>query len=150
MAERARDGGWSTREPEQAREALLAVRLLVLDVDGVLTDGSVNYLGAEELQSFHVRDGQGLVWLQRVGIELAWISGRGALATELRAKELGIRHLYLRCSDKEACLSELQTNLRLTPAVTIAMGDDLVDLGLAARAALLPPSIWSRGVDNAL
>ena len=88
--------------PTQAEleRRLSQVRLFALDVDGTLTDGGVVYLGGEELQRFCVRDGQGLVWLRRAGVELAWISGRGCEATRRRAEELGVQHLVLRCGDK--------------------------------------------------
>jgi 3-deoxy-D-manno-octulosonate 8-phosphate phosphatase (KDO 8-P phosphatase) len=116
--------------------ALAEARLLVLDVDGTLTDGRVAYLGDQELCVFHVHDGQGLVWLREAGIELAWISGRGAVAVERRARELGVRELFLRAGDKGRVLAELQQRLDIPPRSTVAMGDDLADLALAARAAL--------------
>ena len=117
--------------------ALAEARLLVLDVDGTLTDGRVAYLGDEELCTFDVHDGQGLVWLREAGLELAWISGRGSRAVERRARELGVRELHLRVGDKARVLAELQTRLDLAPAHTVAMGDDLADVALLARAALL-------------
>jgi 3-deoxy-D-manno-octulosonate 8-phosphate phosphatase (KDO 8-P phosphatase) len=116
--------------------ALAAARLVVLDVDGTLTDGRVAYLGEEELASFHVHDGQGLVWLREAGLELAWISGRGSRAVERRARELGVRELFLRVADKARALAELQARLSIAPAETVAMGDDLADLALAQGAAL--------------
>jgi 3-deoxy-D-manno-octulosonate 8-phosphate phosphatase (KDO 8-P phosphatase) len=116
---------------------LARVKLVVLDVDGTLTDGSVSYLGSEELVRFDVHDGLGLVWLARAGIQLAWISGRGSRAVEARAAELGVRELFLRVTDKLACLAELQARLALAPADTLAMGDDVVDLALRPRVAVL-------------
>lgn len=116
--------------------ALADARLLVLDVDGTLTDGRVAYLGDEELAVFHVHDGQGLVWLREAGLQLAWISGRGSRAVERRARELGVRELFLRAGDKGRVLAELQQRLDLAPRHTLAMGDDLPDLAFAARAAL--------------
>jgi len=116
---------------------LSEVRLLALDVDGTLTDGRVAYLGDEELCSFDVHDGQGLVWLREAGVQVAWISGRGSRAVERRAEELGVREVLLRVKDKARTLAELQARLDVAPAHTLAMGDDLADLGLARRAALL-------------
>ena len=75
---------------ELHRAALARARLLALDVDGVLTDGRVVYAGEMELQAFDVQDGQGLVWLRRAGVHVAWITGRGSPATEKRARELGV------------------------------------------------------------
>ena len=100
--------------------ALASARLLVLDVDGTLTDGRVAYLGDEELAVFHVHDGQGLVWLREAGVEIAWISGRGSRAVERRARELGVRELQLGVSDKARALTELQARLDLAPAHTVA------------------------------
>ncbi len=116
--------------------ALAAARLVVLDVDGTLTDGRVAYLGDEELCTFDVHDGQGLVWLREAGLELAWISGRGSRAVERRAAELGVRELFLRVGDKARVLGELQRRLDIAPAHTLAMGDDLADLALAGGAGL--------------
>ena len=122
--------------PEVA--AILArARLLALDVDGTLTDGGVRYLGDEELVRFDVKDGQGLVWVREAGVEVAWITGRGCKATEARAAELGVCELHLGTSAKAATLERIQRRLELGPQETIAMGDDLSDLALATRAALL-------------
>src|SRR5262245_36173259 len=71
------------------------IRLLVLDVDGVLTDGRITYTDSGvEIKSFHVRDGSGLVLWQRTGRQVAIISGRTSRAVEVRATELGIQLLY--------------------------------------------------------
>jgi 3-deoxy-D-manno-octulosonate 8-phosphate phosphatase (KDO 8-P phosphatase) len=115
---------------------LARIELVVLDVDGTLTDGSVNYLGGEELVRFDVHDGLGLVWLRRAEVTLAWISGRGSRAVECRAAELGVKELFLHVTDKLACLTALQERLALSPAATLAMGDDVVDLTLRPRVAL--------------
>jgi len=123
--------------PAQALERILAeARLLVLDVDGTLTDGRVSYVGDEELATFHVHDGLGLIWLRERGVHVAWISGRGSRAVERRARELGVRELHLGVKDKARVLDELQRRLDIAPAQTVVMGDDLADLGLAAHAAL--------------
>lgn len=119
------------------RDALRRAQLLALDVDGTLTDGRVVYVGETEQQSFCVRDGQGLVWLRRAGVKLAWISGRGCEATERRARELGVEYVHLRCKDKTAALESVQAELGIGPHETLAMGDDLPDLALASRASFL-------------
>lgn len=122
---------------DPALDPLLAgIRLAVFDVDGTLTDGGVVHGAASEVQRFSVRDGQGLAWLREAGVELAWISGRGCAATERRARELGVGHLFLRQGPKGAVLATLQTELGLGPEATLAMGDDLPDLALFARAAV--------------
>lgn len=118
------------------RARLAAARLVVLDIDGVLTDGRVVYGAEEELQAFDVRDGLGVKLLLREGLELAWISGRGCAATRRRAEELGVRELHLRTGPKGAVLAALQERLGVAPAETVAMGDDLPDLALAALAGV--------------
>jgi len=119
------------------RSAVLKrVRLVALDVDGVLTDGQVVYVGDEELQSFCVQDGQGIAWLRSHGIEVAWITGRGSRATERRAEELGVRELHMQSGSKAGVLDAVQKRLGISPEETVAMGDDLPDLGLASQSAL--------------
>ncbi len=122
--------------PKTLERILAEARLLVLDVDGTLTDGRVAFVGNEELAVFHVHDGQGLVWLREAGVQVAWISGRGSRAVERRARELGVRELHLGVQDKARVLAELQRRLDIAPEHTLAMGDELSDLALAARAAL--------------
>jgi len=125
-----------TAAASAVERALGAARLLALDVDGTLTDGRVSYFGTEELAVFHVHDGLGLVWLREAGVQLAWISGRGSRAVERRARELGVHELRLGVQDKARALDELQRQLDVAPEHTVAMGDDLSDLPMAARAAL--------------
>jgi 3-deoxy-D-manno-octulosonate 8-phosphate phosphatase (KDO 8-P phosphatase) len=118
---------------------LAGVRLLVLDVDGTLTDGRVVYAEGDgevhEVQAFHVHDGQGLSWLVQAGVAVVWISGRGSEATRRRAGELGVAELHLGVADKGAALADVQARLGLAPEHTAAMGDDLGDLALKQRAA---------------
>ncbi|MEM7305253.1 MAG: phenylphosphate carboxylase subunit delta [Planctomycetota bacterium] len=126
---------------EEHREVLARARLLALDVDGVLTDGRVVYVGSEELQAFHVLDGQGLRWLQRAGVEVTWITGRGCAATAKRAAELGVDELHMAAGNKRDVLAGVQARLGVSPRETVAVGDDAPDLALAAGAALFacPP-----------
>jgi 3-deoxy-D-manno-octulosonate 8-phosphate phosphatase (KDO 8-P phosphatase) len=114
-----------------------AIRLLVLDVDGVLTDGRL-YYGArgETLKVFDVRDGLGIVQLQRAGLAVAVISGRRSPMVTARCRELGVRHVLQGVSDKLAVLLELCTRLELTPAAVACVGDDLPDLPVMRAAAL--------------
>ena len=113
------------------------IRLLVLDVDGVLTDGRI-YMGAdgESLKVFHVRDGAGVVAAVRAGIAVAIISGRESAAVLRRAAELGIRHVRQGVEDKAAALAELQRELGVTTAETACVGDDTPDLPMLAGAGL--------------
>ena len=113
------------------------IRLLVLDVDGVLTDGRL-YISAagEELKVFHVRDGSGLVAAQRAGIAVAIISGRDSAAVTRRAAELGIRHVRQGVSDKGAELDRLLAELGVAAEHAACVGDDTPDLPMLRRAGL--------------
>lgn len=113
------------------------IRLLVLDVDGVLTDGRL-YLSAdgEELKVFHVRDGSGLVAIQRAGITVAIISGRDSAAVTRRARELGIQHVSQGVSDKGAELERLLAELGVAAEATACVGDDTPDAPMLRRAGL--------------
>lgn len=124
------------RTPDTLEERLAAISLAVFDVDGTLTDGGVTYGEGLELQRFDVRDGQGLVWLRKAGVSLAWISGRGCDATRRRAEELGVAELHLRAGPKGRILEAVQERLGVGPEGTLAMGDDAPDLALFARAAV--------------
>jgi 3-deoxy-D-manno-octulosonate 8-phosphate phosphatase (KDO 8-P phosphatase) len=114
-----------------------AVRLLVLDVDGVLTDGRLHY-GArgEVLKSFHVRDGHGIRALRAAGIEIAVISGRRSAAVARRCRELGIRHLMQGVPDKLAAFAGLVRRLKVQPAECACIGDDVPDIPLMRAVGL--------------
>jgi 3-deoxy-D-manno-octulosonate 8-phosphate phosphatase (KDO 8-P phosphatase) len=114
-----------------------AIHLLVLDVDGVLTDGRL-YFGprGEVLKVFHARDGHGIVQLRRAGLEVAVISGRRSPMVAARCRELGVRHVHQGVPDKLAVLKRLLTRLKLTRAECACVGDDLPDLPLMQAAAL--------------
>lgn len=113
------------------------IRLLVLDVDGVLTDGRV-YYGAdgEVMKAFHVRDGFGLRRAMGAGIEVAVISGRPSAGAAIRFKELGIKHVYLDCSDKLPVLRQLQKTLGIDADATAVVGDDVPDMEMMQAAAI--------------
>jgi 3-deoxy-D-manno-octulosonate 8-phosphate phosphatase (KDO 8-P phosphatase) len=124
------------------------VRLLVLDVDGVLTDGRLYYGGDDvELKAFHTQDGHGIKMLRATGVEVAIITGRTSRAVELRAEDLGVPYLYQGVADKLAVFDQLLARVRLDPAAAAAMGDDLPDLpvlrrcGFAACVPEAPPVI---------
>ena len=116
------------------------MRLLVLDVDGVLTDGGLWYGPQGELiKRFDVRDGLGIRLLQQAGIEVALLSGGRGGATEVRARHLGIRHCVVGAADKPMALAGLQATLGMAMAVaaTAFVGDDVNDLAVRARVGLL-------------
>jgi 3-deoxy-D-manno-octulosonate 8-phosphate phosphatase (KDO 8-P phosphatase) len=116
--------------------------LLVLDVDGVLTDGGVLYTpSGEETKRFFVRDGLAVGAAQQAGLAIAVISGRASAAVTRRLAELGIAEVRQGVSDKAAALAELTERLGLGSAEVAVMGDDLPDLPLMRRAGLaLAPS----------
>lgn len=116
---------------------LAQMRLLVLDIDGTLTDGQILYAVDGDLQRYNVHDGQGLVWLRRVaGMKQAWISGRTGPSAERRSKDLKIDEVHLGVGPKAQVLQAVQKKLGIGPEHTISMGDDLPDLALAAHSAL--------------
>ena len=115
----------------RAAQKAEAIELVVLDVDGVMTDGTLTYGSAAEFESksFNVKDGLGIKLLQRQGIEVAVITGRLSAAVERRAQELEIKMLVQGREDKGAALRELLDSMALEPASVAYMGDDLPDLG---------------------
>ena len=111
------------------------IRMLILDVDGVLTDGSVLISSSgEEMKQFYIRDGYGLKLLQRMGIQIALISGRYSKATEVRARELGIDHIYQGTLDKLPAYEKILEDGQLRDEEVAYMGEDWMDLPLLSRA----------------
>ncbi len=118
-----------------ALEKARRIQLLVLDVDGVLSDGHLHYgNGGEESKAFYTPDGLGIKMLQRGGIAVAIITGRSSAIVSRRAQELGIVHLIQGRDDKLVALQELIRELDLELSAVAYMGDDLPDLS-AIRAA---------------
>jgi len=113
------------------------IRLLVLDVDGVLTDGRLYFSArGEEMKSFHVRDGSGIVQVLKAGLQVAVISGRQSRAVERRMAELGVTWIRQGVADKLAALRELLDILGLGPQAVACIGDDSADLPLFETARL--------------
>jgi len=113
------------------------IRLLVLDVDGVLTDGGIILDNqGNELKSFHVRDGHGIKMLIHSGIHVAIITGRSSKVVVLRAKELGITDVLQKCHDKRTAYKGLLEKYSLDDREVAYIGDDIVDLPLLKRAGL--------------
>ena len=126
-----------SRVPTEIRHRLEPVRLLVLDVDGVLTDGSLTYSAeGEHLKTFSVRDGLGIRLLLEAGIQVAVISGRSSEAVSVRCTELGIRSelIILGSKDKVSDLERIEEMLDIVDLEVAAMGDDLPDLPMLERA----------------
>lgn len=123
-------------------QRLCPLGLMIFDVDGVLTDGSLVYSGrGEEYKTFHVLDGQGLIWLKQSGIGVAILSGRSSEAVRRRATELGIEMVLEGIEDKRRALDDLLKHFDKTPRETGYMGDDVVDIPVMRRvgfAATVP------------
>ncbi|MGB2822850.1 MAG: HAD family hydrolase [Phycisphaerae bacterium] len=112
------------------------IELMVLDVDGVLTDGRITLTeSGEEVKSFHVKDGAGMKYWQRAGGRMAIISGRGSPAVIRRADELGVSAVRLDAKVKLPVYEELLAELGVSPAETAVIGDDLTDLPLMRSCA---------------
>ncbi len=127
----------SSAPPATPAGVLSRVRLLISDVDGVLTDGTLYYGEAgESLKAFNVRDGLGVRMLDDAGIEVAVISARRSPALERRMADLGVRHVLAGRRDKVAALDELLAELSLDAADAAFIGDDLLDREISARVGL--------------
>ncbi len=113
------------------------VRLLILDVDGVMTDGSIILDNkGNELKKFHVRDGHGIKMLIREGIDVAIITGRGSKVVVKRAKELGIKEVHQKCYKKIDAYKKIQKRLLLQDEQIAFIGDDIVDLPILMKVGL--------------
>lgn len=114
-----------------------AIRLFAMDVDGILTDGTVQICSdGTETKTFSILDGMGMVRLVRTGTAVAWISGRPSAATTARATELKIPHVIQGRVDKITALQELAAQLGLTAAQCVYMGDDDIDAAAIRWAAI--------------
>lgn len=123
--------------PSSAFKAAQKVKLVLLDVDGVLTDGRLYYGNAgEELKAFDIQDGLGIKLLQNAGIKVGIITGRSSGLVERRAKELGIDHLIQGREDKLTALNELLEKITFEFEEIAFVGDDLPDLAIIRRVGL--------------
>jgi len=116
-------------------ELASGIKLLICDVDGVLTDGRIylmpdpnNPEEAVEIKVFHARDGHGLKLLQQAGIDVAIISGRKAPMVNARMRALGVKHIVQGCPDKLAALQELLPPMGIKPEQVAYIGDDTIDV----------------------
>lgn len=114
-----------------------AVRLVVFDVDGVLTDGTLSYsANGEEVKHFNVKDGVGVKLLQTYDIPVAIISAKSSAPLKKRAEDLGITHFFPGTKDKWPCLETLMASLNLSPSQVCYVGDDVIDLKVMKRVGL--------------
>jgi 3-deoxy-D-manno-octulosonate 8-phosphate phosphatase (KDO 8-P phosphatase) len=115
--------------PRPDDAALRAIEFLLLDVDGVLTDGRIHFdFEGREYKSFHVHDAAGIVYWHRAGGRSGFLSGRGGEIVARRAQELGVHDVVLGRVDKADAFAELLARQNLTPAQIAYVGDDLLDL----------------------
>ena len=122
---------------QDLRSKLASTEMLILDVDGVLTDGRLFYgSGDIEIKAFHVHDGYGLKKIQQVGISVAIVSGRESDIVEKRANELGIRFLFQNIAEKKEVLPELYRRSGIKPQHMAHVGDDLPDVELFKSVGL--------------
>ncbi|RUR28196.1 KdsC family phosphatase [Vreelandella nanhaiensis] len=123
--------------PTALLDRIRHVRLLALDVDGVLTDGRLYFqTDGVEIKAFHTQDGHGLKLLKRVGIHVALITGRDSPMVLQRAKALGIVHVHQGCEDKLTTLKALAQRLDLDLSQVAYCGDDLPDLAPIKRSGV--------------
>jgi 3-deoxy-D-manno-octulosonate 8-phosphate phosphatase (KDO 8-P phosphatase) len=123
--------------PDPILRTARQVRVLLLDVDGVLTDGRLLYdYAGREFKQFHVLDGLGIHWLLQAGIEVGIVSGRTSRAVESRARELGLTVVFQGIRDKWAVVQNLLKKKEIPATRAAFMGDDLVDFPVLKRVGL--------------
>ena len=133
---------------KELQEIAKGIKLLILDVDGVLTDGRI-ILDNEgnELKAFHVRDGHGIKMLAKAGVQVAIITGRYSKVVERRALELGITEVYQRCHIKTVAFDHIIGHYGLTEREVAYVGDDIVDIPVFKRVGM--PIAVSDAADEA-
>ena len=115
-------------------ERLAAIQLLLLDVDGVMTDGGIIYDGnGLETKIFNVKDGHGIKMLQRAGIEVGIITGRSSAVVDVRAQELGIELVYQGALRKLESYEDVKLKIGLADSQIAYMGDDVIDVPVMRR-----------------
>ena len=123
--------------PPALRKKARKIRVLLLDVDGVLTDGTITINDrGEEIKSFNVRDGQGIKLLRESGVEVGLISARSSKAVSYRARELGIHIVYQGVRDKVEAFERMKARRGYKNSEVAYVGDDLMDLPLLQAAGL--------------
>jgi len=117
------------------REKLMPITLLMLDVDGVLTDGTIIYSDSgEEIKAFNVRDGHGIKLVMRAGIEVVLLTARESKVVGHRARDLGITGVYQKATDKLAAYSGILAEKKIQDRNVLFVGDDIIDVPVLRRA----------------
>jgi 3-deoxy-D-manno-octulosonate 8-phosphate phosphatase (KDO 8-P phosphatase) len=138
--------------PEEAAERARRVTLLLLDCDGVMTDGTILVTGdGDEIKRFNVLDGHGIVLWRRVGHRVGVLTGRGSRALERRVKELKIEYLIQRSLNKLESFEAFVAEAGFAREEIAYVGDDVVDIPLLRRAglAVVPPNAVEEAVEAA-
>jgi len=122
---------------QRLKEKAKRVKLLILDVDGVLTDNSL-YIDDKgiEAKRFNVSDGMGIYLVMKSGIEVALISGRDSQATRIRARELNIKHAFWGVGEKYVAYKKIKDKLKIKDSETCFIGDDLLDVPVLKKVGL--------------
>ncbi len=143
-------------------ETAKSIKLLILDVDGVLTDGRLFFDDqGVEYKCFHARDGHGIKLLRQTGVDVAIISGRKSNSVRLRMQNLGIEHVYQGHEQKLGAFNELLALMNLNADQVAYVGDDVLDLPIMTRvglpiavkdanSAILPYAQWQTSVAGGL
>ena len=117
------------------KEQLAKIKLLLMDVDGVLTDGGLYYSeNGDEMKKFHVRDGLGIKLVQQAGIAVGFVTGMKSSLVARRAKTLGIEEVVQGCTVKEPVVDALIARMGLSWEEVAYIGDDLIDVGVMRQA----------------
>jgi len=128
------DGRLVNGEGERVKERLSNIKLLILDVDGVMTDGRIIFdSNGVESKFFNVKDGHGIKMVQRAGIDVGIISGRESQVVVNRAAELGIACLYQKCLDKLTPYAKILAETGLDDSQVAFVGDDIIDIPIMRR-----------------
>lgn len=117
-------------------DKLRKIKAVVLDVDGVLTDGRAGFGGENEIKFFHLRDGHWMKLAIRAGLKVGLLSGRGAKANRQRAGELGLSFCYENCKDKLEAFEKMLAEQGLSAEECLYMGDDVIDMPPMRRAGV--------------
>lgn len=123
--------------PDKLIQKAAKIKLLILDVDGVLTDNRLYYSNdGNELKTFYTRDGHGMVMLRKSGVQMAIITGRQSELVAKRAKDLKIDHLYQGVPDKLPSFQALMSEIGISNEEVAYIGDDILDLPILMRVGL--------------
>lgn len=116
---------------------LKKIKMVIIDVDGVLTDGSITYTSdGEEVKTFNVLDGTGIKFARRLGYIVVFLTGRESPVVAQRAKELGVEEVHQKIWEKKKVYAQLLKKYHLKDEEVCSIGDDILDLGILKRAGL--------------